>query len=97
MGPRLADNTPEGGLSLVETSIELRHQISKDWGVVGFVDAGTVGKGNGPSFEDLAVGAGIGVRYNLGFGPLRVDVATPVTARHGEAPVQIYVSLGQAF
>jgi translocation and assembly module TamA len=97
VGPRLADNTPEGGLSLVETSIELRHQISKDWGVVGFVDAGTVGKGNGPSFEDLAVGAGIGVRYNLGFGPLRVDVATPVTARHGEAPVQIYVSLGQAF
>jgi translocation and assembly module TamA len=97
VGPRLPDNTPEGGLSLVETSIELRHRIGKDWGVVGFVDAGTVGKGNGPSFEDLAVGAGIGVRYNLGFGPLRVDVATPVTARHGEAPVQIYVSLGQAF
>jgi len=37
------------------------------------------------------------VRYNLGFGPLRIDVATPVTGRHGQAPVQIYVSLGQAF
>jgi translocation and assembly module TamA len=97
VGPHLADNTPEGGLSLVETSIELRQRLGKDWGVVGFIDAGTVGKGNGPSFEDLAVGAGIGVRYNLGFGPLRVDVATPVTGGHGQAPVQIYVSLGQAF
>jgi len=97
VGPRLADNTPEGGLSLVETSIELRHKLSNDWGVVGFVDAGTIGKGNGPSFADLSIGAGIGVRYNLGFGPLRIDVATPVTGRHGQAPVQIYVSLGQAF
>ena len=97
VGPRLADNTPEGGLSLVEASVELRRRLGKDWGIVGFVDAGTVGKGNGPSFEDLSVGAGIGVRYNLGFGPLRVDVATPMTARHGQAPVQIYVSLGQAF
>jgi translocation and assembly module TamA len=97
VGPRLADNTPEGGLSLTEVSLEVRHRLSKDWGVVGFIDAGTIGKGNGPDFQDMSAGAGIGVRYNLGFGPLRVDVATPITARHGQAPVQVYVSLGQAF
>jgi translocation and assembly module TamA len=97
VGPRLPDNTPEGGLSLTEASLELRHRLSRDWGVVVFIDAGTVGKGNAPDFRELSAGAGFGVRYNLGFGPLRVDVATPVTARHGQAPVQIYISLGQAF
>ena len=97
VGPRLADNTPEGGLSLVETSVELRHRLTEKWGVVAFVDAGTVGGAQFPSFRDLSIGAGFGVRYNLGFGPIRVDLATPVTSRKGEAPLQIYVSIGQSF
>ncbi len=97
VGPRLANNTPEGGLSLFETSLELRHRVSQNWGVVAFIDAGTLAPGSAPTFADASLGAGFGVRYNLGFGPLRVDLATPVTGRHGQAPVQIYVSIGQAF
>jgi translocation and assembly module TamA len=97
VGPRLADNTPEGGLALFEGSLELRHRLSEDWGFVAFIDAGTLGVTQAPSFANASMGAGVGVRYNLGFGPLRVDVATPVTGRHGEAPIQIYVSIGQAF
>jgi translocation and assembly module TamA len=97
VGPRLADNTPEGGLALFEGSLELRHRLSEAWGVVAFIDAGTLGTTQAPSFSNASMGAGVGVRYNLGFGPLRVDVATPVTGRHGEAPIQIYVSIGQAF
>ncbi len=97
VGPRLADNTPEGGLSLVETSVELRHRLTEKWGLVAFVDAGTVGGAQFPSFRDLSVGAGFGVRYNLGFGPIRVDLATPLTSRKGEAPLQVYVSIGQSF
>lgn len=97
VGPRLADNTPEGGLSLAEASLELRHRLRGPWGVVAFIDAGTVGGGQFPDFRALSVGAGVGVRYNLGFGPIRVDIATPVTARHGEAPFQLYVSIGQSF
>ncbi|MGZ6047634.1 MAG: autotransporter assembly complex protein TamA [Phenylobacterium sp.] len=97
VGPRLADNTPEGGLSLAEASVELRRRLTQDWGLVAFVDAGTVGSGQLPSFREMSVGAGIGVRYNLGFGPIRVDLATPVTSRRGQAPLQIYVSIGQSF
>lgn len=97
VGPRLADGTPEGGLSIVETSMELRHRLSANWGVVAFIDAGTIGPSQAPSFHDASVGAGLGVRYNLGFAPIRVDLATPVTGRHGQAPFQIYVSIGQAF
>ncbi len=97
VGPRLADNTPEGGLSLVETSIELRHRLNDRWGLVAFVDAGSIGETPVLTFRDLSIGAGIGVRYNLGFGPIRVDLATPVSSRHGEAPFQLYVSIGQSF
>ena len=97
VGPRLADNTPQGGLSLVETSVELRHRLNETWGLVAFVDAGTVGSAQFPGFREPSVGAGVGVRYNLGFGPIRVDLATPVTSRRGQAPLQVYVSIGQSF
>jgi translocation and assembly module TamA len=97
VGPRLADNTPQGGLALLEGSAEIRHDFTDKWGVVAFVDGGAVAGASAPDFHDLSIGAGFGVRYNLGFGPIRVDVATPVTHRRGAAPFQIYVSIGQAF
>ena len=98
VGPRLADDvTPEGGLSLVETSLELRRKITGQFGLVAFVDAGTVGPNIEPTFSNIGVGAGLGVRYNLGFGPLRLDIATPLNPRQGDAPVQVYISIGQAF
>ncbi len=97
VGPRLSDNTPEGGLSLVEGSIEARRRITEKWGVVAFVDAGTVGLGTTPDFRDFSVGAGIGARYDLGFGPLRLDIATPLNPRLGDAVIQVYLSIGQSF
>ncbi len=97
VGPRLLDNTPQGGVSLIEASVEARHDLTSKWGIAAFVDAGAVGSDQTPDFSDLAFGAGVGIRYNLGFGPIRVDVATPLTKRRGEAPFQIYVSLGQSF
>lgn len=97
VGPRLADGTPQGGASLFEASVELRRQITPRWEVAAFVDGGSVGSDQTPDFDNFAIGAGIGVRYHLGFGPIRVDVATPVTQRNGGAPFQIYVSIGQSF
>jgi translocation and assembly module TamA len=97
VGPRLADNTPQGGVSLLETSVEIRHELTRKWGVVAFVDTGSVGVDKFPGPGNLSVGAGVGVRYNLGFGPIRVDVATPLNPRQGDPPVQIYVSIGQSF
>ena len=97
VGPRLEDNTPRGGVFLFESSLEVRRDITPTWGLVLFADAGAVGSSGPVDFGDLAVGAGFGVRYNLGFAPIRVDVATPVTKRQGEPVVQVYVSIGQSF
>ena len=62
-----------------------------------FVDAGSVGTAEYPDFKDIRVGAGVGVRYMTGFGPLRLDVATPINPRPSDSPIAVYVSLGQAF
>lgn len=97
VGPRLADNTPRGGVFLFESSLEVRRDISQRWGFAVFVDAGAVGSGGAADFGDTAVGAGVGVRYNLGFAPIRIDLATPVARRRGEPPVQVYLSIGQSF
>lgn len=97
VGPRLPDNTPRGGLSLFETSIEVRRDVWRNFQAVAFVDAGAIGFQETPNFNNLRYGAGVGVRYKLPFGPIRADIAFPLERRDGDADFQIYVSIGQAF
>ncbi len=98
VGPRDASNNPTGGRAVAEASFELRYRAWEDIGLAGFVDAGTVSVS--PLFSDAPaprIGAGIGVRYYTSFGPLRLDVGMPLNPRPGDAPVQVYIGLGQAF
>jgi translocation and assembly module TamA len=97
VGPRLPDNTPRGGLSLFETSVEVRRDVWGDFQAVAFVDAGAIGFQETPNFNNLRYGAGLGVRYKLPFGPVRADIAVPLDRREGDASFQIYISIGQAF
>ena len=97
VGPRLPDNTPRGGLSLFETSLEIRRDVWRSFQAVAFVDAGAIGFQETPNFNNLRYGAGVGVRYKLPFGPIRADIAFPLDRREGDADFQIYVSIGQAF
>jgi translocation and assembly module TamA len=97
IGPHLSDNTPVGGLSLVELSGEVRHRLSDQWGLVAFVDAGSVGVSQEPAFDTLDLGVGLGVRYNLGFGPIRFDLAVPLNRRSDDPSYQVYISIGQSF
>ena len=50
-----------------------------------------------PDFSNLRFGAGIGGRFYTNFGPMRLDIATPIDRRPGEARITVYVSIGQAF
>jgi translocation and assembly module TamA len=43
------------------------------------------------------MGVGVGGRFYTNFGPIRLDVATPINRRPGESRVSVYVSIGQAF
>lgn len=97
VGP-LDGTDPIGGRSLVELSTEARFKITPKFGAVLFIDAGNVASDTIPTFDDIAVGAGIGFRYYTGFGPLRFDIATPIAGdEHVDKNYQIYISIGQAF
>ena len=97
IGPRYGeDDDPVGGKSLAEFSLEGRIRFG-NFGVVPFVDAGNISTSFLPRFRDLRVGAGLGVRYYSNFGPIRVDVGTPINPQSGDPKIAVYVSLGQAF
>ena len=97
IGPRLSDNTPQGGVSLIESSLEVRQKITDRWSGVAFIDAGAIGTQQTPKRDDLRAGAGFGIRYDLGFGPIRADIAAPLGRRKGDPRFQIYLSIGQSF
>jgi translocation and assembly module TamA len=87
---------PVGGRSLTEFALEARVRFG-NFGIVPFIDAGNISASTLPQFSGLQVGAGLGVRYYSRFGPIRVDVGTPLNPRSGDPRVAVYVSLGQAF
>lgn len=97
VNPELPDGTPRGGLSLFESSFEVRRDIGQSLQAVGFVDAGAIGFQETPNLTNMRYGVGAGVRYKLPFGPIRADVAVPLNRRPGDAAFQLYVSIGQAF
>lgn len=96
LGPRDANNDPEGGKSLAEFSLEARIRLG-NFGVVPFVDAGNISTKFLPDFGSVRYGAGVGLRYYSSFGPIRIDVGTPLNRQAGDSRVAVYVSLGQAF
>lgn len=97
IGPRYGpDDDPVGGKSLAEFSLEGRIRFG-NFGVVPFIDAGNISTTFLPRFRDLRIGAGMGVRYYSNFGPIRVDVGTPLNPQSGDPKIAVYVSLGQAF
>jgi translocation and assembly module TamA len=100
LGPRDADNDPIGGRSLAEFALEARVRLKAfggNFGIVPFLDGGTLTTGSVPSFGNWQLGAGIGLRYYSSFGPIRIDVGTPLSRQPGDSRVAVTVSLGQAF
>lgn len=86
-----------GGRSFAGLQGELRFAVTDTIGLVAFADAGYVGTesfvdGDG----DWHAGAGLGVRYKTPVGPIRADIAGPISGDTGDG-VQIYIGIGQAF
>ena len=95
---------PLGGKSLLEVGIEPRYRISEKFGASIFVETGAVSERRIPGFksQEMKVGYGIGGKYYTDIGPIRLDIAFPtkrrrVNGKTYDAPVQFYISLGQAF
>jgi translocation and assembly module TamA len=99
LGVDLGGGSQIGGRSFLGFSAEARVKVTDTIGVVGFFDYGFVGSDPLPSDStgDYQTGAGLGVRYATGIGPIRLDVAVPVSGPDTGSNFEIYVGIGQAF
>ena len=85
-----------GGRGFAGLSGEVRVAATDTIGVVGFADAGYVSASSFLEDGEWHAGAGIGLRYRTGIGPIRVDLAAPVRGDTGNG-LQLAIGIGQAF
>jgi outer membrane protein assembly complex protein YaeT len=106
VSPLTASGQPIGGLSLVEASTELRVPVGAKLSVVGFFDAGSVGRQPWRIDRDgLRMAVGPGLRYDTPIGPFRLDIGrqlnpVPGLLVRGEPEKRkwrAHISIGQAF
>ena len=88
-----------GGRSFLGLSTELRVKTGDKLSVVGFYDLGYVGREAFPdgSSGEWHSGAGVGVRYDTGIGPIRLDLAVPIQDADDNNGVELYIGIGQSF
>jgi len=87
-----------GGRSYFTGSVEARVRVTRNIGIVPFLDFGNAFRDEFPDFsEPLRYGAGVGLRYHTGLGPLRLDVAVPLNPGPEDPDFAFYIGLGQAF
>ncbi len=98
IGPKDRYGDPLGGRSFQEVNLEARFRVTKDIGIVPFLDGGMVYDEEYPKFfQDFQWGAGLGLRYYTPIGPIRLDVAVPLDKKEDDRGWQLYISIGQAF
>jgi translocation and assembly module TamA len=97
IGPQFPDGIPIGGTAIDAGTIEMRQRFGANYGAVAFVDAGQVNDAGVPFEGTPQVGVGVGARYYTSFGPIRLDVAVPVTYQPHAGSFELYIGIGQSF
>ncbi|XOF32358.1 MAG: autotransporter assembly complex protein TamA [Candidatus Electrothrix sp. YB6] len=89
LGPKDPSGKIIGGQYLTEASIELERRLTDRWSAAAFYDLG-----NAYDTIDAALqsGAGLGVRMNLPFGQVRLDVACAIS--DADYPLRIHLTIG---
>ncbi len=92
LGPVDSSGTIIGGKYLVEASIEIERSLSPTWSLAAFYDVGNALDSLDNFADELKHGAGVGVRMNLPFGQVRLDIASGLS--EDGYPVRIHLSIG---
>lgn len=98
LGPTDDDGDPIGGLSVLEAHVELRQQLVGDLHGAVFYDVGTVGLQAFDFSGPFGHAIGLGLRYYLPLGPIRLDVAyNPGRRFAADGPFAVHVGFGFSF
>ncbi|MCP3920647.1 MAG: BamA/TamA family outer membrane protein [bacterium] len=99
LGPKDREDNPVGGEAFTTFSIELRQNVGRAFQLATFVDTGNVVSDHSDywDFDDFEVGVGVGLRYVLPVGPVRLDLAHNPNADSGEDDYVLHFAIGMAF
>ena len=99
LGPKDADGEALGGEAATTLSVELRQRIKGDLEGALFADAGNVIEdyNDWGAFEDFRFGLGVGLRYVLPIGPLRVDAGWNPDPKDDEDSYAVHFAVGLSF
>jgi outer membrane protein insertion porin family len=97
LGPKDANGNSLGGAFFTVANLEWDFPLTTSFGGALFADAGNLRSDASPGLEDFRLGLGIGVRYNLPIGPMRLDYGYNPSPREGEEAGAVHFSFGFAF
>jgi outer membrane protein assembly factor BamA len=97
LGPRV-NGYPTGGEATWNTNVELIRTLSGAFKAVAFFDAGSLAR----NYEDLGssrvdLAAGLGVRFDLPIGPVRLEYGYNLTRDRGEPCGTLHFAIGCAY
>lgn len=99
MGP-MAGDTPLGGTMATVFNLELSREILSNLEIAAFTDVGSLSQEESSVFampEKWRYSVGLGMRYNLPIGPLRVDCGVNPERKDGDPWGAVHVTFGFAF
>jgi translocation and assembly module TamA len=79
LGPLNSQGEVEGGKYLLVASAEIDHRLNEAWSVAAFYDAGNAMNDFNNLSDQIAEGAGFGIRWHSPVGAIRVDFAWALT------------------
>ena len=99
LGPKDANGEPLGGEGFASMSLEWRHELGGAFQTATFIDAGLVEDQAEDlfDFDSVRTGVGVGLRYLLPIGPLRIDAAFNPDRRSGESEWVVHFGIGMPF
>lgn len=101
LGPMSGGGTPLGGTSALYASAEFSYEVIQNLELAMFTDVGSLESGpvNSPLAysSDFRYAVGLGLRYKLPFGPIRIDYGHNPSPRVGEKSGMLHVTVGFAF
>ena len=99
LGPVDANNNPIGGETFTVLSAELRQELVGTFQVAAFADTGNLVEDSAEyfKFEGFRHALGVGVRYLLPIGPLRLDWGWNPNPQNEEETWVLHLSVGMAF
>jgi outer membrane protein assembly factor BamA len=97
LGPKDRHGNPIGGTYYTVANLEWDFPITGALDGAVFVDAGNLFNDEDPGLSDLQYAIGVGLRYKLPIGPLRIDYGYNPDRREDEKVGALHLSFGFAF